>query len=271
MRRLDFPCNKRTKILSKNLWRFFGAFEWFGSVSPSERDQTCVLFCIPHGLIECIRCLVTNFLTSIRSVRSNSAASAPDFVLTLQVAYDAGLRRFLYQNQPFRRDEIFHVDNFFIWRHLNYVFNYVLCPWHFSANGKPKSALRPLKSPLRPTVDRKVPLRPMIGRKVPLRPTEGRRGHSFDFYALGRIVSEFAIKIIIVSKKIVCVCRKFYRKTTFKFVTHALRSAWMNPDTYEPTLENTFCNVKKFWKRVCVDIFIFYMCAESFTEKQPIL
>ena len=107
MRRLDFPCNKRTKILSKNLWRFFGASEWFGSVSPSERDQTCVLFCIPHGLTECIGCLVTNFLTSIRSVWSNSAASAPDLVLTLQVAYDVGLRRFLYQNRPFRRDEDF--------------------------------------------------------------------------------------------------------------------------------------------------------------------
>ena len=85
----------------------FGASEWFGSVSQSERNQTCVLFYIPHCLTECTGCPVTNFRTSIRSVRSNSAAFAPDLVLPLQVAYDVGLRRFLYQNQPFRRDEDF--------------------------------------------------------------------------------------------------------------------------------------------------------------------
>ena len=53
-----------------------------------------------------------------------------------------------------------------------------------------------------PTVGRKVPLRPTGGRKVPFRPTRGRRGDTFDFSPLGCIVSEFAIKIIIVSKKI---------------------------------------------------------------------
>ena len=43
---------------------------------------------------------------------------------------------------------------------------------------------------------------PTVGRKVPFRPTGGRRGDTFDFSPLGCIVSEFAIKIIIVSKKI---------------------------------------------------------------------
>ena len=58
------------------------------------------------------------------------------------------------------------------------------------------------KSPFWPAVGRKVPLCLMVGRKVPLRPTGGRQGDTFDFSALGCIVSEFAIKIIIVSKKI---------------------------------------------------------------------
>ena len=47
----------------------------------------------------------------------------------------------------------------------------------------------------------KSPFWPAVGRKVPLRPTGGRQGDTFDFSALGCIVSEFAIKIIIVSKK----------------------------------------------------------------------
>ena len=48
----------------------------------------------------------------------------------------------------------------------------------------------------------KSPFWPTVGRKVPLRPTGGRRDDTFDFSPLGCIVSEFAIKIIIVSKKI---------------------------------------------------------------------
>ena len=50
-------------------------------------------------------------------------------------------------------------------------------------------------------VGQKVPRQSMVGRKVPLRPTGSRQDDTFDFSALKCIVSEFAIKIIIVSKK----------------------------------------------------------------------
>ena len=54
----------------------------------------------------------------------------------------------------------------------------------FSAKARPKS-----------------PFRPKGGRKHPSRPTRGRRGASFDFSPLFAIVSEFAIKYVIVLKK----------------------------------------------------------------------
>ena len=47
----------------------------------------------------------------------------------------------------------------------------------------------------------KSPFRPRGGRKHPFRPTRGRRGASFDFSPLHAIVSEFAIKYVIVLKK----------------------------------------------------------------------
>ena len=75
------------------------------------------------------------------------------------------------------------------------LFGQLLAEKYFLANGWPKS-------PFWPTIGRKVHLRPTGGRKVPFRPTRGRRGDTFDFSPLGCIVSEFAIKIIIVSKKI---------------------------------------------------------------------
>ena len=54
----------------------------------------------------------------------------------------------------------------------------------FSAKARPKS-----------------PFRPKGDRKHPFRPTRGRRGASFDFSPLFAIVSEFAIKCVIVLKK----------------------------------------------------------------------
>ena len=48
----------------------------------------------------------------------------------------------------------------------------------------------------------KYPFRPSSGRKLPLRPQQGRQGHIFDILAMGTIVSELAIKKVIVLKKI---------------------------------------------------------------------
>ena len=45
------------------------------------------------------------------------------------------------------------------------------------------------------------------------------------------------------------------------------RSAWMNPDTYEPTLRNTFLNSKRIWKKNCTGTSPCSMCVHKVSRK----
>ena len=125
IRRLDFPYKKKTKnsvqnIKNPNLTRtgILGTFpeqlgltDWFISVPPSERYQlsptdwfASVLPSQHCQLSGKFRTNSVSLIKSTRSVRNDSAIFVSDLVLPPQVAYELGLRRFLYQNQSFRRD-----------------------------------------------------------------------------------------------------------------------------------------------------------------------
>ena len=92
------------------------------------------------------------------------------------------------------------------------LFGQLLAEKYFLANAWPKS-----------------PFWPTVGRKVPFRPTEGRWGDTFDFSALGCIVSKFAIKIIIVSKKTNIVVSHFpffYKRHERREIARCVGAPW---------------------------------------------